>query len=375
MRGSIQKKGKVYYAVIPINGKRKWFKGGTKKDAERVLGEKLHEIQGDTYREIRKITFKEYADQWVKSVEAQLKPSTVAVYKHLIDKKLKPAFEYRLVSDLNPAMLERYKAERLREVSAKTVVNEITLLKLMCKQAVKLQYVKIDPAIYLERPRVQKVDIEILEMSEVQRLLDNADSLYRVAFLTAILTGVRAGELWAVRWSDLDQKTKKLHIRRSVWKGKFQTPKTKNAIRAIDVTDDLLKELRIWKLACPINEHDLMFPSREGNITDHDNAVKRYFLPALRRAGLRAVSFHSMRHTNASLRIQAGQNIKYLSSQLGHASVNMSLDVYGHLFRDEVFQRQQVDLLQTTFKDSVRKPLEIPLQNAEKGLTVSANPL
>ena len=73
MRGSIQKKGKVYYAVIPINGKRKWFKGGTKKDAERVLGEKLHEIQGDTYREIRKITFKEYADQWVKSVEAQLK--------------------------------------------------------------------------------------------------------------------------------------------------------------------------------------------------------------------------------------------------------------------------------------------------------------
>ena len=131
------------------------------------------------------------------------------------------------MSDLNPAMLERYKAERLREVSAKTVVNEITLLKLMCKQAVKLQYVKIDPAIYLERPRVQKVDIEILEMSEVQRLLDNADSLYRVAFLTAILTGVRAGELWAVRWSDLDQKTKKLHIRRSVWKGKFSDAEDK----------------------------------------------------------------------------------------------------------------------------------------------------
>jgi len=65
--------------------------------------------------------------------------------------------------------------------------------------------------------------------------------------------------------------------------------------------DTLVHELKIWKLACPINDYDLAFPSPEGKITCHDNVVKRYFNPALRKAGLRHVSFHSLRHTNPML--------------------------------------------------------------------------
>ena len=90
---------------------------------------------------------------------------------------------------------------------------------------------------------------------------------------------------------------------------------------------------------------------------------------------LRHVSFHSLRHTNASIRIHAGQNIKYMSSQLGHASVKITLDTYGHLFNDQDFNRRQVDMLETTFNASVRNPLENPLLNAEKELAVSANSL
>lgn len=73
-------------------------------------------------------------------------------------------------------------------------------------------------------------------------------------------------------------------------------------------------ELKRWKLACPISAYDLVFPSPEGKLSQHDNVVKRYFNPPLREAGLRKVSFHSLRHTNASMRIQAGQNIKYIQS-------------------------------------------------------------
>ena len=75
---------------------------------------------------------------------------------------------------------------------------------------------------------------------------------------------------------------------------------------------------------------------------------------ALRTAGLRKVSFHSLRHSNASIRIQAGQNIKYIQSQMGHASINITLDVYGHLFNDVNFNRQQVELLEASLN-----PLEI----------------
>jgi len=117
-----------------------------------------------------------------------------------------------------------------------------------------------------------------------------------------------------------------------------------------------------------------MFPSREGLITCHDNAIKRHFEPALRKTGLRHVTFHSLRHTNASLRIRAEQNIKYMSVQMGHSSIKITMDMYGHLFNDEVFNRQQVDLLQEFF-NSVRYPLENTPKNAEKGLAVVANPL
>ncbi len=88
-------------------------------------------------------------------------------------------------------------------------------------------------------------------------------------------------------------------------------------------------------------------------MTQHDNVVKRYFNSALRRAGLRQVSFHSLRHSNASFRIHVGQNIKYIQKQLGHASIDVTMDIYGHLFKDPEFNRRQVELL-----ESVRKPLE-----------------
>ena len=397
MRGSIQKKGNTYYAVIALNGKRKWFRGGKRKDAERVLGERLAEMSQGTYREIPKTTFKKFASLWIRDhAENNLKPSTIAGYNHIIDKRLGPVFDHFLMTDISAAALQSYVSKRKqnsysrkkvkmiegepaeepikKKLSAKTVSNEIVILKEIFKHAYRWGYIKQNPAEYLERPKIIKPEIEILEPAEFEKLLKNSGDLYKNAFLTVILTGVRAGELWGLQWGDMDWNSKRLYVRRSVWHNDFQTPKTKNSIRNIDLPDNLLFELKKWKLACPINEHDLMFPSKKGQITCHDNAIKRHFNPTLRKAGLRHVSFHSLRHTNASLRIRAEQNIKYMSMQMGHSSIKITMDTYGHLFNDEVYNRQQVNLLQATFQ-SVRNPLEKPLQNAEKGLAVFANPL
>lgn len=368
MTGSIQKKGKTYYAVIPINGRRKWFKGGTKKDAERVLGEKLAEVSQGNYREIPKMTFKTFAKLWLKThAEINVKPSTLAGYEHIIEKNLIPRFEHIQMSEITTGGLQVYVAERRKAVSGKSALNEVVIIKQMFKHAHKWGYARSNPGEYLERPKVIKPEIEILETREVKLMIDNASELYRMAFLTAVLTGVRAGELWALQWGDLDWNGKRLFIRRSVWKGSFQTPKSQKAIRKIDLPDSLIPELRKWKLRCPLSEQDLMFPSAEGNITDHDNARNRHFDAALRKAKLRHVSFHSLRHTNASLRILAGQNIKYTSTQLGHASVKITLDTYGHLFDDQDFNRRQVGLLETTFDTPVRNPLEEQLSEAEAG--------
>ena len=195
---------------------------------------------------------------------------------------------------------------------------------------------------------------------------------------------VRAGELWGLQWPDFESTTKQLFVRRTVWNGQFQTPKTKNAKRAIDLPDELVHELKVWKLRCPPNPHNLMFPSPEGSITQHDNMMKRVFIPALEKAGLRQVSFHSLRHSNVSIRIKKGQNLKYLSNQMGHSSVAFTLDVYGHLFADDQqFLREQAGLLAGALPPQVKEVTKIDSSKTvaktvavqKKGVTLSRNPL
>ena len=359
MRGSIQRKGNIYYAVVAVNGKRKWVKGGiTKKAAQKKLNEILPEIDQGTYRELTKATFKEFSEVWLKNhAEPGVKPSTLAGYRDIIKRLLDPAFGRYSMPDIVTGHLQAFVAERLKVVSAKTVINEIVVMKEMFRHALRWGYLKHNPAEYVDRPRSVKPDIEILSPEEVEKVLSVAQSHYRLAFLTGFLTGMRAGELWGLQWSDVDWNSKRLYVRRSLWKGQFGTPKSKCSVRMIDIPESLVKELKHWKLACCVSEHDSIFPSPEGKLSQHDNVVKRYFNSALRLAGLRKVAFHSLRHSNASMRIRAGQNIKYIQTQMGHASINITLDIYGHLFNDADYNRQQVELLEHSFK-SVRNRLE-----------------
>lgn len=355
MRGCIQKKGSIYYAVLAINGKRKWLKGGaTKKDAQRILNEKLSEIDSGSYKELPKITFGQYTETWRRDYgELSLKPSTKKTFYDIIQRLLIPAFSPLQLNSITTGQLQSYVSARGKLVSPNTVRNEVTTIKLLFKYAVRWGYLKHNPADNLERPKIEKPEIEILSLEEFEILLRETEKPYRTAFLTAFLTGLRAGELWGLQWGDIDWHSKQIHVKRSLWNHQFQKPKTKNALRKIDMTERLVNALKAWKLACPVNPRELVFPSPEGCPSMHTNVMKRFFYPALRRAGLRQVSFHSLRHSNASLRIQSGQNIKYVQTQLGHASITMTMDVYGHLFNDLNFNRKQVELL-----ESVRNPLE-----------------
>jgi integrase len=373
MGGSIQtklnSKGKeVYYAVLSFpDGKRKWIKGKTKKDAIRILGEKLGEIEQGTYKEIPKSTFGEFADLWLKSyAETNVKASTFYGYKHKIETNFRPRWKDFKLSAITTGHLQSYVAERLKSVSPKTVSNDLTVLKEMFKHAFEWGYLKNNPAEHLKRPKYVKAEIEILNPEEVNLLLAKTSNLYRTAFLTSVLTGLRAGELWGLQWGDIDWNAKQVHVRRSLWKGNFQTPKTKNSVRRVDISDHLTHELKKWKLQCPKGEMDLIFLGADGKPSSHDNVARRHFVAALRRGKLRQVSFHSLRHTNASMRILANQNIKYLSQQLGHSSIQITLDVYGHLFNDMDFNRQQVSLLEGAL-NSVRKSLENGLKSGLKG--------
>lgn len=316
-----------------------------------------------------KLTFKEYKKIWLKGyAEMNLKPSTLALYNIILDKHLIPQWGDYQLEGIKTAHIQMYASERLKKVSSKTVRNEIALLKQMFKHAHQWGYVKTNQAEHATRPRIEKNEIEILEPGEIEKMIGHSTDAYRIAFKTAVMTGMRAGELWGLQWGDIDGNAGQIYVRRSLWGGNFQTPKSKTSIRKIDIPQSLIFELKKWKLACPINKYDLVFPNTDVELTVHNTAIKSHFNPALRRAGLRQVSFHSLRHSNASMRSQGGQNIKYLSTQLGHSSINITMDRYGHLFNDMDFTRQQVELLEDSFL-SVRKPLE---EGNKKGLEAYA---
>ncbi len=144
---------------------------------------------------------------------------------------------------------------------------------------------------------------------------------------------MRESEVLALQWGDVDFVQGQIVVRRTLQGGKFYNPKTKTSRRKIDIDPQLITELKKWKLRCPKGEQDLVFPNSVGGPMDGLHMLKRIFYPALSRAKVAKIRFHDLRHTNASLRIEAGQNPKYMQEQLGHSSIQVTMDIYGHLLR------------------------------------------
>ena len=132
-------------------------------------------------------------------------------------------------------------------------------------------------------------------------------------------------------------------------------PKSKASRRKIDLAPELIHELKKWRLACPKGELDLFFPTEEGTPENAANLLYRRFFPALRRAGLPWMRFHNLRHTYASLLIAQGEHPKYIQSQLGHSSINVTMDIYGHLL--ETMNQKAASCLGRTVLRSENKHL------------------
>ena len=180
-------------------------------------------------------------------------------------------------------------------------------------------------------PKVEKTEMEILTPEECRLYLAHALGKIRLVFLIAVYTGMRRGEIFALQWEDVDWKKTQIFVRRSVWRGKFVTPKTKYSTRRIDISPYLLTELKKHLLASPVNQLGLVFANEKGGIVDADTLIKRHFVPVFEKAKIKRVRFHDLRHTNASLRIAEGQDPKYIQDQMGHASIQTTFDRYGHL--------------------------------------------
>jgi integrase len=214
-----------------------------------------------------------------------------------------------------------------------------------------------NPALRLGRfNRAQAEDrkVEFLTREEAERFLEAARELKpeRYAlFLTGLRTGLRLGELVALEWEDIqfggseDDKNRYILVQHNIVRGQATSPKSRKP-RRVDLSKELrrvLMELRDQRILDAIEEHGqfddhgepkiakLAFPSEAGGPLDSRNVYHRDFLPCLKATGLRRVTFHALRHTFASLLIQSGASLTYVKEQMGHSSIQVTADVYGHL--------------------------------------------
>jgi integrase len=340
----------------PTSGKRRKkqaernsYEGAKKEQARLELG--LVKVSEGT-----PITFAKYAKRWLEShVQPNLKPSTAESYEGILDVHLRPRFGKLALEKLARKDIKSYLDELASkgEQSRNTIKNIFAILRAMLSHAVEDDLLPSNPAIRLGRFNRRQDDgrkAEFLTPVEAEAFLQAARTLrpnrYPL-FLTALRSGQRLGEMLAMEWEDIqfgeseEDTGRHILVRHNYTHGKFTSPKNRKE-RRVDLNKELrrvlieLRDQRILKAMQRSQEPEeisgLVFPSETGGPLDSRNVYHRDFLPCLKAAGLRRVTWHSLRHSFAAhLLIQNQASLTYVKEQMGHSSIQVTVDIYGHL--------------------------------------------
>jgi integrase len=292
-------------------------------------------------------TLEAYVGSWMETHTRQAcKFSTVGGYATNLRRHILPVLGSKPVGLLTRVDCRGLIAAcHAKGLSPKTVENVCRTLSSVLTQAVEDGLLPANPALrqgrYLRRGDHVPPQICPLTDAEVHRLITTAAQQWgreHPLLLCAVRTGMRLGELLALQWGDIDFHGRFIVVRRNRVRGRTATPKS-SKIRRVDMSPQLAGTLNALLVAR--KEETLrqgwrevpawVFCNEEGRPQDGDNYRKRVFYRVLASAGLRRVRIHDLRHTFASLLLQRGANIKYIQEQLGHSSIQVTLDTYGHL--------------------------------------------
>jgi integrase len=293
------------------------------------------------------------ADKWIAKVAADDRErSTLRQYEIHVRRHILPRIGKQKLSKMTKAHVETFRdglikgdGERHPALSRAMALKVMVSLKSILRAngvAHLGDHVRVD----MSKRSKEKLEAgrDIPTPGEVARLLKAATGRLKALLMTAALTGLRASELRGLRWKDVDLKSGEVHVRQRAdqWNN-IGPPKSDGSRRTVPIGPELISELRKWKLACPISKLDLVFPTSVGTIENHKNTylgVERVMLRAgvVDRDGNPKFGLHSFRHFFASWCINpksAGGRelpVKVVQTLLGHSSIVMTLDIYGHLF-------------------------------------------
>lgn len=315
----------------------------TRRVAQRLAEERLRVINHGGYQPQTALTFREFVKtQWEPNLFSTFKYSTQRGYAYLLRKYLVPFFGNWRLSDVTRPMVQAFVAQLGRHLAPKSVCLAKNLLSKVFSTAVEWGYVHDNPVAGVRLPtrQVQREGIA-LTPGQVRQLLAELAEPYASMVLVAVLTGLRRGELFALRWGAVDFERKAIHVRESVYEGHFSTPKTRSSVRTLPMGEALervLLRLRTTDVAAGA----LVFRSRRGTALRPNNMLKRVIHPACARAGLPKVGWHDLRHTSATL-LHEQEPLRVAQAILGHSDLQTTLG-YTHVLPG--WQRKAMERLE-----------------------------
>ena len=359
--------------------KRKKFTARTQHDAiekGRTFQRQIGQIKDISRTDI---TVEKWIDEWLDNyAKPRIRPRTLEKYTSSLKNYIVPKFKEVPLRDLNSAMLQRHFNALLelgrkdgQGLSPSTIGAARRYFAQSVDDAIKEGILMQNPVRMTKAPRLQRKEIIVINKEEIFELIEKArkiDHPFMSAMMPQLIeltvhTGLRQGEVFGLKWDDVDFVNGCIFIRRSlahvVGKGAvFQEPKTKGSRRRVLLlSEDVskLQEYRKWQrqyaddLGDKFEWHNLLFTSPFGMPISPTNFSRRYFKPLLAQCRIdKGFTFHGLRHTHATLLLQQGVNPKIVQERLGHSSIKVTMDTYSHVLPD--MQQQAVNALNDLFQ-------------------------
>lgn len=351
---SVIRKGKEYtywearitIGRDPLTGKQiqKSFSGKTQKEVREKMQATAVAVNTGTYTPPSKLTLAQWLDTWTSEYLVNVKPGTHRTYTSFINNHIKPTLGGIKLPDLHPHMIQTF-INGLEGLASGSVRLVYKILHMSLEKAVKLDYLPKNPVAYCALPKHEQKSIVPLDDEQVSAILKASKGNYiENMLIVALFTGLRISELCGLCWDQIDFEkemividrqltgsgTRKHSLFTSPKSGKTRIMKAAPSVMAA-LKDQRRKqaEMRLMAGETWDNTHNLVFTSETGGVYNQQR-LGTAFRAVLKIAGLSNIRFHDLRHTYAVNAIRAGDDIKTIQGNLGHASAAFTLDKYGH---------------------------------------------
>lgn len=309
-----------------------------KRDAERWLGDRrAAKLRGDLiHPDVLGVTVAELAADWVATWPGRLQPTSALRYRQLLDLYVIPGLGAERAATLTHGAVARFLAG-LKGLSPSTVRKVHATLSALFTEGIRSGVVRVNPCARQRLPRVDRTEKVIVSQDEVEAIAARSPvSRDAVAIRLAFYTGLRAGELWALRRRDVDLLHGRLLVGRALKNvgGRLEFGPTKTyAARQVSVPSEVLTDVEALLGLRPADTDALLFVGDLGAPVRHNLWLSRVWRIVVRELPVekRGLRFHDLRHSHASFLLGRGVPINVVKERLGHASITTTVDTYGHL--------------------------------------------